>query len=135
MQISTRTATIALFRMLAAEGMGPGDLIGMVDLQQRWKGTFLRRGDLASTLDSLVRGGAIRLEMGSGGPQVRLVHDRFMTSLDPETYQSEIRCLKQLAWVRSRGDRRAAGEDDANGHRRRFSDSPLAARWRQVSLG
>lgn len=128
MQISTRTIWIALHRCLSQAQVTAGGSIPMRALQHAWEATHLRRSDLAHALDSLVRASAIRLEMSSSGPQVRMVSEDFVSSLNPDDYQREIDRLDQLAWVRENQKNKA----DAAARNRRATDIPEVRAWKKT---
>ncbi len=128
MQISTRTIWIALHRCLIQAQVAAGGSIPMRALQQAWETTHLRRSDLAHALDSLVRASAIRLEMSSAGPQVRMVSEDFVSSLNPDDYQREIDRLDQLAWVRENQKNKAESVPKD----RRATDIPEVRAWKKA---
>ncbi len=131
MQISTKTIWIATHRILQEAGVKTGGTVSLSQLKQRWKRTHLRHRDLAHALDSLVRGGVIRLEMGSTGPEVRLVNSDFLDNLSADEYQREVMTLAQLAWVRTQQKSKALSEGKSL--RRRASDEPLIDLWKKQS--
>lgn len=130
MNITTKTIWIATYRTLERASISVGDKISLKELMRLWADTRLRQNDLARALDTLVRTGAIRLEMDTTGPQVLLADNSFINKLPEEELATEVKSLEQLAWVRQRQD--GNGESEK---RRRFSDSDLQYVWERVSSG
>lgn len=128
MSISTKTIWIAVFQTLGKASISIGEKISLRELMRLWTDTRLRQNDLAHALDTLVRAGAIRLEMDPSGPEVLLADDSFIQNLPEEDLASQLRTLEQLAWRRRQQD--TQGEP---GKGRRFSDSDLQRVWKKLS--
>lgn len=130
MNISTKTIWIATYQTLERASVKVGDTILLKDLMRHWSDTRLRQNDLARALDTLVRTGAIRLEMDGSGPRVRLADASFMDNLPEEDLASQVQTLEQLAWVREQQSGQAPPDKG-----RRFSDSDLQRTWKRIVNG
>lgn len=104
MKLSAKTLYLALYRVLASEGIGTGCTLPLRHLMQAWSQTGLRQSDLARALEYLLADGFGRLESTAEGPVLRVLDEQFGLLRPGTEDRSLVEQLDQIRHARRHRD-------------------------------